>query len=65
MTIQEILKDSTIEGNVLKLPLIQLDRKDYCDVKKSLELIGGKWKSGERTKCLRDIRNYQSNKTIH
>jgi phospholipid N-methyltransferase len=47
MTIQEILKDSTIEGNVLKLPLIQLDRKDYCDVKKSLELIGGKWKSGK------------------
>lgn len=47
MTVEEILKESTIEGNVLKLPQIQLDRKDYCDVKKSLELIGGKWKSGK------------------
>ena len=44
MTKEQVLQDCTIEGNVVKLPNIQLDRKDYQEVAKALELIGGKWK---------------------
>lgn len=47
MTTNEILKQCTIEGNVVKLPDFQLDRNIYLDVKKQLEFIGGKWKSGK------------------
>lgn len=43
-TKEEILKGCTIDGNIVKLPAGQLDRKLYQDVAKSLELIGGKWK---------------------
>lgn len=41
----EVLQKCTIEGNVVSLPDIELDRKLYMEVKKALELIGGKWKS--------------------
>ena len=44
---QEILNQCTVDGNVVRLPNIQLDRKDYLSVKKSLEGIGGKWKGGK------------------
>jgi hypothetical protein len=44
---QAVLKQSTVHGNVVKLPDGQLDRKVYADVKKALELIGGKWKGGK------------------
>jgi phospholipid N-methyltransferase len=47
MTKEEVLKECTIEGNVVKLPEGQLDRKVYLEVKKSLELINGKWKGGK------------------
>lgn len=47
MQVTEILRQCTIEGNFIKLPSIQLDRYDYLEVKKSLELIGGKWKGGK------------------
>jgi hypothetical protein len=47
MTTQEVLQQCTVEGNVVKLPFIQLERKLYQDVAKSLELIGGKWKGGK------------------
>lgn len=40
----EVLQACTIEGNIVKLPPFQLERKLYQDVAKSLELIGGKWK---------------------
>lgn len=40
---KEILKQCTIEGFVVKLPDVQLERKVYQEVAKSLELIGGKW----------------------
>ena len=43
----EILKQSTIEGNIVKLPNMQLDRKQYLEVKQKFELIGGKWKGGK------------------
>lgn len=39
-----VLKQCTVDGNIVKLPDTQLDRKVYLEVKKSLELIGGKWK---------------------
>ena len=44
---EQILKDCTVEGNTVKLPNIQLDRKDYQEVAKALQLIGGKWKGGK------------------
>lgn len=43
----EVLKQCTIEGNIVKLPSGQLDRKLYQEVAKSLELIGGKWKGNK------------------
>lgn len=47
METKEILSKCTVESNVVKLPNFQLERKQYLDVKKHLELIGGKWKSGK------------------
>lgn len=46
-TKEQVLQSCTIEGNIVKLPNVQLDRKIYQDVAKSLELIGGKWKGGK------------------
>lgn len=47
MNKQEVLQNCTVEGNIVKLPKGQLDRKLYQDVAKSLQLIGGKWKGGK------------------
>lgn len=47
MTKEEVLQDCTVEGNLVKLPEGQLDRKLYQEVAKALELIGGKWKGGK------------------
>lgn len=47
MKTKEVLKECKIEGNIVKLPDVQLDRKEYLEVKKSLEMIGGKWKGGK------------------
>jgi len=47
MTKEEVLQQCTVEGNVVKLPKTQLDRNEYLEVKKALELIGGKWKGGK------------------
>lgn len=47
MTVDEVLSKSTLNGLVLKLPDVQLDRKVYEGVKKALEGIGGKWKGGK------------------
>lgn len=43
----EVLQACTVEGNIVKLPAGQLERKLYEDVAKSLQLIGGKWKGGK------------------
>jgi len=43
MTKQEILQKCEINELLVKLPDVQLDRKIYLEVAKSLELIGGKW----------------------
>lgn len=48
MEVNDIIKDCTIaDGNVIKLPNIQLDRADYLKVKKLFESNGGKWKGGK------------------
>jgi len=47
MTKEEVLQQCTIDGNIVRLPAFQLDRKLYTEVSKSLELIGGKWKGGK------------------
>jgi len=44
---QEILKQCTVEGNVVKLPAGQLDRKVYQEVAKALTQINGKWTGGK------------------
>ncbi len=43
----EILQKCTVDGNIVRLPEGQLDRKLYQEVAKALELIGGKWKGGK------------------
>lgn len=48
MEISEILNGCTIaNGNIIRLPDIQLDRADYMKVKKLFESNGGKWKGGK------------------
>lgn len=47
MTKEEILQKCIVDGTVIKLPKIQLERKLYQDVAKSLQFIGGKWKGGK------------------
>jgi phospholipid N-methyltransferase len=47
MTKEEVLQNCTVQGNIIKLPTGQLERKLYLEVAKSLELIGGKWKGGK------------------
>jgi hypothetical protein len=46
-TKEEVLQNCKIEGLVVKLPPVQLERKLYQEVAKALELIGGKWKGGK------------------
>jgi hypothetical protein len=47
MEIINILRKCVLEGNLVKLPPEQLDRKLYLEVAKQLQLIGGKWKGGK------------------
>ena len=47
MSITKVLQNCSVEGNVVKLPDGQLERKEFLKVKKALALIGGKWKSGK------------------
>jgi len=47
MTKEEVLKMCEVTGNIARLPDIQLDRKLYLEVKKAMDLIGGKWKGGK------------------
>jgi hypothetical protein len=41
--VSDVLLNSTIEGNLLFLPVGDLDRKLYLSVNKVLDAIGGKW----------------------
>lgn len=47
MNKNEVLQACTVQGFIVKLPDQQLERSLYLDVKKALELIGGKWKGGK------------------
>ena len=44
---EDVLKQCSVDGNIVRLPNGQLDRPLYLEVAKALELIGGKWKSGK------------------
>jgi hypothetical protein len=46
-TKEEVLQNCTIEGTIVKLPNVQLERELYQEVAKSLKLIGGAWKGGK------------------
>ena len=43
---EEILKHCTLENNMLKIPLVQFNKKSYAEVKKRIEEAGGKWEGG-------------------
>jgi len=47
MELSEILKQSKLEGEILRLPDIKLDRKEYLTLANKLQSIGGKWKGGK------------------
>jgi len=47
MNKQDILKQCTVEGRIIKLPDIRIHRELYEEVKNSLELVGGKWKGAK------------------
>jgi len=47
MTKVEVLKQCTVENNIVKLPDVQLDRKLYQEVAGAIQAIGGKWKGGK------------------
>ncbi len=47
MTTQEVLQQCTVDGLLVRLPDVKLDRKEYLDVAGKLQLIGGKWKGGK------------------
>jgi hypothetical protein len=48
MTKQEVLDQCKIEGNVVYLPDVQLERSLYMEVNKALQGIGGKWNRKEQ-----------------
>lgn len=41
--VKNIVDDCRIDGTTVFLPEVQLDRKDYMEVAKHLEALGGKW----------------------
>ena len=48
MTVKQVLSNLTVDGNIVRLPDVQLNyKKVYIPVKKKMELIGGKWKGGK------------------
>jgi hypothetical protein len=47
MTLENVIENCTVHGNVVKLPDVVLDRQLYSQVAKKLEGIGGKWKGGK------------------
>lgn len=45
--VEEILKHSTLENNILKLPKINFNRNSYAEAKKWIEEAGGSWSGGK------------------
>lgn len=46
-SVEEILKHSTLEDNILKLPNVQFNKKSYAEAKKWIEEAGGSWTGGK------------------
>ncbi len=46
--VRAVLTRSVVEGNLLRLPPGQLDRKLYVSVNEALEAIGGKWNKKQK-----------------
>lgn len=46
-SVEEILKHCTLEGNVMKLPNVQFNKKSYLEAKKWIEEAGGSWQGGK------------------
>lgn len=46
-SVEEILKNCTLENNVMKLPNIQFNKKSYLEAKKWIEEAGGSWQGGK------------------
>lgn len=47
MEVIEVIKQCSADGNILRLPKMELSREDYLAVKKAIEKNGGKWKGGK------------------
>lgn len=45
--VEDILRHCTLEGNVLKLPAVQFNKKSYAEAKKWIEEAGGNWVGGK------------------
>jgi phospholipid N-methyltransferase len=43
----EVLQKCVVDGMIVRLPPVQLERSLYMEVKDKLEKIGGKWKGGK------------------
>lgn len=46
-SVEEILKHCTLEGDVMKLPAVQFNKKSYAEAKKWIEEAGGSWQGGK------------------
>lgn len=46
-SVEDILKNCTLENNVMKLPNIQFNKKSYLEAKKWIEEAGGSWQGGK------------------
>jgi hypothetical protein len=47
MTEEQVLQEATVSGNIIQITKESLDRDVYLNVKKKLEMIGGRWKGGK------------------
>lgn len=45
--VEDILKHSTLENNILKFPSIKFDKDSYAEAKKWVEEAGGSWSGGK------------------
>ena len=46
-SVQEILRNCTLENDVMKLPNVTLNKKSYAEAKKWIEEAGGRWQGGK------------------
>lgn len=58
--VKNILEQGRAESNLYYLPQIQLDRTEYVEINKILELLGGKWNRTKRAHIFSDEKQVQS-----